>query len=100
MSLDFSICRGLANELICPCCVAENMCKEYAAVKNLIMDTVINDAKENERIEEIKIISLRRLIDGGAAILAPVNKNHHRVIMGLIHINPLVKKILRVLVIS
>jgi hypothetical protein len=33
-------------------------------------------------------------------MLAPVNKNHHIVIEGPTHIRPLVKKILRVLVIS
>jgi len=40
------------------------------------------------------------LIDGGAAILAAVNRNHHIVIIGVIDINPLVKNILRVWVIS
>lgn len=48
----------------------------------------------------INVISLRRLIDGGAAILAAVNRNHHIVIIGLIVIRPLVKNILRVCVIS
>lgn len=76
------------------------MWREYAAVKNLIKETNKIDAKENDKIDEIKIISLRRLIDGGAAILAPVNKNHHKVIMGLIHIRPLVRNMLRVWVIS
>lgn len=76
------------------------MCREYEAVKNLISDTVTRDEKENDRIEEIKMISLRRLIEGGAAILAPVNRNHHKVIIGLIHIKPFVRKMLRVWVIS
>jgi hypothetical protein len=44
----------------------------------------------------IKVISLRRLIDGGAAMLAAVNKNHHIVMIGLMVISPLVKNILRV----
>jgi hypothetical protein len=48
----------------------------------------------------INIISLNKLIDGGAAMLAAVNKNHHIDIVGLIHINPLDKNILRVKVIS
>jgi len=48
----------------------------------------------------IKVISLRRLIDGGAAMLAAVNKNHHIVMIGLMVISPLVKNILRVWVIS
>lgn len=48
----------------------------------------------------IRRISLSRLIDGGAAMFAPVNRNHQRVIEGATHSNPLVKKMLRVLVIS
>jgi hypothetical protein len=48
----------------------------------------------------IKVISLSKLIDGGAAILAAVNRNHHIVIIGLIVISPLVRNILRVWVIS
>jgi len=39
-------------------------------------------------------------MDGGEAILVAENKNHHIVIIGLIVINPLVKNILRVCVIS
>lgn len=48
----------------------------------------------------ISIISDRRLIDGGAAIFAHVNINHHRVIMGSLAINPFDKVILRVWVSS
>ena len=51
-------------------------------------------------VEVIKVISLRRLIDGGAAMFAAVNRNHHIVIIGLIVIRPLVRNILRVWVIS
>jgi hypothetical protein len=39
-------------------------------------------------------------MEGGAAIFAAVNKNHHIVIIGLIVIRPLVRNILRVWVIS
>jgi len=53
-----------------------------------------------DRVAVINVISLSRLIDGGAAMLAAVNINHHIVITGLIVINPLVKNILRVCVIS
>jgi hypothetical protein len=53
-----------------------------------------------DRVVVISMISLKRLIEGGAAMLAAVNKNHHIVIIGLIVINPLVKNILRVWVIS
>lgn len=40
------------------------------------------------------------MIEGGAAIFAAVNKNHHIVIIGLIVMRPLVKNMLRVCVIS
>lgn len=48
----------------------------------------------------INVISLNRLIEGGAAIFAAVNINHHIVIIGLMVIRPLVRNILRVWVIS
>lgn len=76
------------------------MCREYIAVKNL---TSLNRGikyRDLDSVAVISIISLSRLIDGGAAILAAVNRNHHIVIVGLIVINPLVKNILRVWVIS
>jgi hypothetical protein len=44
----------------------------------------------------ISVISLSKLIDGGAAMFAAVNRNHHMVIIGLIVISPLVRNILRV----
>jgi hypothetical protein len=53
-----------------------------------------------ESTEVISIISLNRLIDGGAAIFAAVNMNHHIDIIGAVHISPLDKYILRVWVIS
>jgi hypothetical protein len=51
---------------------------------------------EYDIIDEINIISLIKLIDGGAAIFAAVNINHQRVIIGATDISPLVKNILRV----
>jgi hypothetical protein len=42
------------------------------------------------------MISLSKLIDGGAAMLAAVNRNHHIDIIGVIVISPLVKNMLRV----
>lgn len=53
-----------------------------------------------DRIDEINIISLNKLIDGGAAIFAAVNKNHHIDIIGLRHNKPLVRNNLRVWVTS
>jgi len=52
------------------------------------------------RVAVIRVISLNRLIDGGAAIFVAVNINHHIDIIGLIVISPLVRNILRVWVIS
>jgi hypothetical protein len=53
-----------------------------------------------DNAEVINIISLNRLIDGGAAIFAAVNINHHIDIIGAVHMSPLDKNILRVWVIS
>jgi len=76
------------------------MWREYIAVKNLTKPSRGMNHIDLARVAVIKVISLRRLIDGGAAILAAVNINHHIVIIGLITINPLVRNILRVWVIS
>jgi len=69
-------------------------------VKKLIIEINNRDIVDFDIIEVINIISLRRLIDGGAAMFAAVNKNHHIDIMGAIDISPFVKNILRVWVIS
>lgn len=69
-------------------------------MKNLTNEIAINDIVDLEIIAVISIISLSKLIDGGAAILAAVNINHHIVMIGATVINPLVKNILRVWVIS
>lgn len=53
-----------------------------------------------DRVVVINMISLSRLMDGGAAIFAAVNKNHHIDIIGLIVIRPFVRNMLRVWVIS
>jgi hypothetical protein len=49
----------------------------------------------HEIILLMRIISLNRLIEGGAAILQIHNKNHHSAIDGIICINPLHNNILR-----
>lgn len=46
------------------------------------------------------MISLNRLIDGGAAMFAAANRNHHIVIVGAMVIKPLIRNRLRVLVVS
>ena len=66
------------------------------AVRNLTPARSNASQIDLDIVAVIKIISLRRLIDGGAAILAAVNINHHIVIIGLIVIRPFVKNILRV----
>jgi hypothetical protein len=53
-----------------------------------------------DMIEVINIISLNRLIVGGAAMLLAVNINHHIVKIGIKDIIPLVIYRLRVEVIS
>lgn len=45
-------------------------------------------------------ISLTKLIEGGAAILAAIRRNHMMDIAGVRFMSPLVKNILRVLVVS
>jgi len=74
--------------------------REYIAVKNLTSASSGINKIDLVNVVVIKVISLNRLIDGGAAILAAVNRNHHIVIVGLIVINPFVRNILRVCVIS
>ncbi len=100
MSFGFIEYVGFLNVLIWPCWVAEYMWSEYAAVKNLINEIKIKDMVDLERIEVISMISLSKLIDGGAAILAAVKRNHHMVMIGATVISPLVRNILRVWVIS
>lgn len=49
------------------------------------------------KILEISLISLNKLIEGGAAILTLTSKNHHILIEGAILIKPLFNNILRLL---
>ena len=100
MSFIFMLFIGLENEGIWPCCVDEYMLSEQAAAKNLIIIKNKADTVDLDKTEVSRIISLIRLIDGGAAIFQAVNKNHHIVNVGQIVISPLVKYILRVCVIS
>lgn len=72
------------------------MWREYIAVRNLTRPSNGTKYRDLDRVAVINIISLSKLIEGGAAIFAAVNINHHMVIVGLIDINPLVKNILRV----
>lgn len=69
-------------------------------MKNLIIAIGNKAETEYDITDEINRISLIKLIDGGAAMLEAVNKNHHIVIIGATDINPFVRNILRVCVIS
>lgn len=73
---------------------------EYAAAKNLTREIRLTVKKEYAKILVRSIISPRRLIDGGAAILAAENINHQNVIAGNNIIIPLVINMLRVFVVS
>jgi hypothetical protein len=59
-------------------------------VKNLTSLSIIIVDIDDDIIEEISIISLSRLIVGGAAILLAVNINHHIVNTGITAISPLI----------
>jgi hypothetical protein len=72
------------------------MYKEYAAVKNLVRPRRISLVDDILRIDVISIISLIKLIDGGAAIFLAVKRNHHIVSVGDSTIMPFVKNSLRV----
>ena len=78
----------------------EYIFSEYAAARNLIIIRNSAEKVDLDKTEVSRIISLIRLIDGGAAIFQAVNRNHHMVKVGQIVISPLVKYILRVCVIS
>jgi hypothetical protein len=80
--------------------VFANRSNEYAAVKNLIRATGIMEYQDADRMEEISIISLSKLIEGGAAMFAALNRNHHIDMIGAKHISPFERNMLRVWVIS
>lgn len=59
-------------------------------MKNLTNPRVMTPHEVEDIIEVINIISLNRLIVGGAAIFLAVNINHHIVKIGIKAIRPLV----------
>jgi hypothetical protein len=81
---------------IFPCWVFPYIFREYAPVINLRSAKNSIKNRENDVVAIINIISLRRLIDGGAAIFTAVYRNHHIVILGSTDIIPFIKYILRV----
>jgi len=60
------------------------------------VDVVVIDNSENLVVAVIIIISLRRLIEGGALILVMVKISHHMVRVGVILSIPFIRNILRV----
>jgi hypothetical protein len=79
-----------------PCWVLPYMFSEYTPVMKvrIIRDKIkkIDMAK----VAVINMISLSRLIDGGAAMLIAVNMNHHIDMFGLNTVIPFIRNILRV----
>ncbi len=65
-------------------------------MKNLTAITGSASASLCEIIPVISMISLNRLIDGGAAIFALTNRNHHIDIIGSLTKIPLVRLMFRV----
>lgn len=73
---------------------------EYATVVNLSLASANASRVFLDSVPEINMISLSRLIVGGAAILALISRNHIRVRFGAIINRPFVRIILRVWFIS
>lgn len=62
----------------------------------MISPRIIAYIDDMDIVAVIRIISLIRFSDGGAAILMAVNMNHHIVIIGIEDSIPFIKNILRV----
>jgi hypothetical protein len=90
----------LVKLIMFPCWVFPYMFKEYVPVINLSSAKNSIKYKENDVEATISMISLNRLIDGGAAMFTAVYRNHHIVIVGRNLIMPFIKNILRVCKIS
>ena len=84
------------NVGIAPWLVVVYIVSEYAAAKNLINIRIDVFTHDVLKIDVSNMISLIKLIDGGAAIFHAANKNHHIEIVGQIANNPFVRYILRV----
>ncbi len=68
----------------------------YAAAKNVVRARRGAVTEDLDKTDEIRRSSARRFIDGGAAIFAALNRNHHIVIAGMTARKPLVRNRLRV----
>ena len=96
ISLILSEIIGLMNEGDAPCCVVVYKFNEQAAARNLIIISKIIVVLDAAKIDVSNMISLSRLIEGGAAMFHAENKNHHIDRLGTIIKIPFVKNILRV----
>jgi hypothetical protein len=88
--------RGLVNDGRWPCCVEAYIFREYAAARNLMIIIRIAEIVDFLKIAVRRIISLIKLMDGGAAIFHAEKINHHIDKIGKDDIIPLVRNILRV----
>jgi len=91
---------GLVKLDNAPCCVLPYIFREYTPVIKIIIISARIKKIENDTVAVINIISLNKLMDGGAAILIAVKINHHIVILGINIIIPFIRNILRVCRIS
>lgn len=99
-SLGFVGVSALEKELKVPWFTHVYIDNEYAAEKNLINLIGISIYSDLDMIEVSKRISLKRLIEGGAAMFTQANRNHHMVRVGSLVIRPLVRAVLRVWMVS
>lgn len=79
-----------------PCCVVEYIINEYVPVKNVTSIRGRIRIIDQDIILVINIISLSKLIDGGAAMLMAQKMNHHLDIIGDIIYIPFIRNRLRV----
>jgi hypothetical protein len=78
-----------------PCWDEENKYNEYTADKNAVKARIKVNFIDIDVIVAIRIISVIKLMEGGAAILAIKIKNNHKEYLGIIVIKPLIKNNLR-----
>lgn len=76
------------------------MRREYAAVRNPVVVRRGRVSVFHDKMLVIRRISLKRLSEGGAAMLAAVKINHHGAMEGAEVRRPLIRMILRVFVAS
>lgn len=92
--------RGFINEGTGPWWVEVYIKREYAAVRNLVIARNGMVISLHDKILVMRRISPKRLSEGGAAMLAAVKINHHGAVVGVDERRPLIRMMLRVLVIS